>query len=199
MLIRKSCITGKYTKAHETKDHDLIKIIYMWSLGFNFLSDTKVSLLNIMDVNEVIDTKEIKLQRFKRVKRGSREVPSLSYFKIDIEELEKLKSTENNLNSSKTLAVHYEQLNKLGDGMVEPLAMKILFAEKILDKKNGYENLVTINKIILKAKSIFIHLSTAEEVEMTYTLKFVKEHPFNEFIPDIIQFCTTDVPSVSFY
>jgi hypothetical protein len=150
-----------------------------------------------MDVNEVIDSKEIKLQRFKRIKRGLREVPSLSYFKIDIEELEKLKLSDNKLNSSKILAIHYEQQNKLGEGMVEPLAMKILFAQKILDKKNGYENLVTINKIILKAKSIFIHLSTAEESEMTYTLKFIKEHPFNEFIPDIIQFCTTEVPSVS--
>ena len=82
------------------------------------------------------------------------------------------------------------------DDMVA-LSLKILYAQKLMNSSNAYDHLSQINKIILKAKSLFIHLSTAEEGELSYTMKFVKEHPFNEFIPDILNFITADIPSVS--
>jgi hypothetical protein len=193
VLIRKSYFSGKFTKAHETENNEMLKLILMWALGFDHLSDRKVGLMKSMEASEVIDAKEIKLQRYKKIKKGNREIPSLSYLNISYKEFE---ISEDFPKTSKNLANHFEQKHKLGEGMVQPLAMKILIAKKIRDPVKGYENLVTINKIILKAKSTFIHLSTAEEKDQFFTQKFIKEHQFNEFIPDIIQFCTMDVPSV---
>lgn len=194
-LIRKSCLTGKFTKAHESKDHDLLRIVYMYSIGINYLSDKKLDLVQSMDLEKILSDRSIKLQRFKKMKIKNREVPTLSYFTLPFSELESLKLPDNKPKTSRNIATHLEQQNELGEGYIEPLAMKTLFALKLSDMKNVEENLVAINKVMFKAKSVFIQLSAIEENKTHYTLKFVKEYPFNEFIPDILSFCTLELPS----
>lgn len=196
-LIRKSCLTGKFTRAHETKDNDMLKLVYMYALGMNFLSDVKIDLMNCMDLSAVLRDKEIIIQRFKKIKKGQREIPSLSYFRVACEDIQKVELPENKPKTAKNLATHFEKENELGNYLIEPLKMKILYAFSLLDPARAHNNLITINKIALKAKSVFIHLSAAEESDMSYTTKFVKEFPFNEFIPAILSFCTIQVPSVS--
>lgn len=63
-LIKKSCITGKFTKAHEVADSELLKITYMLSQGISFLSDTKLDLTQLTDF-DLLSNSAIKLQRFK--------------------------------------------------------------------------------------------------------------------------------------
>lgn len=196
-LIKKSCITGKFTKAHEVEDNELVKIVFMYSQGFNFLSDAKLGLAESMNLEQLTMQKEIKIQRFKKTKKGSKDIPSLSYFKLSLTQLDAIDLGEGQKRVAQNYARAIEKEQSLGENLIEPLSMKILFAQK-LRESNAEQNLTLINQIILKARSVFIHLSAAEEHDSGYTLKFVKEHPFNVCIPDILSFCTTENPSVSF-
>lgn len=168
----------------------------MYSLGFNYLSRTRFSIDEMRDINTVLKRKEIKMKRFKKTKKNQREVQTLTYFKLPFSELEAMILPDNLPKTPKTLAVYLEKENQLGENLIGILKTKILFAMKLMSGPDVEENLLLINKIILKAKSVFIHLSVAEEGEMHYTMKFVKEHPFNDFVPDLLNYLTTEAPSV---
>ena len=115
-LIKKSCLTGKFTKAHETPDHKLIGLVYMIALGFNFLSDRRMDLSDCMSLEQVIGDKEVKFQRFKRVKKGNNFLPSLSYFKIPFGDLETMTLPDNKPKLAKNIAKHFVKLNELNEG-----------------------------------------------------------------------------------
>jgi len=196
-LIKKSCLTGKFTKAHEQEDKSLMEVLFMYSMGFNYLADVKLSLNESVDIQKVCEDRAVKLQRFKKVKKGNREIPSLSYFKVPYEEIENNEVVDNLPKCAKNIVMFYDKKYTLGPALLGPLTMKVLFAMKLMDKNKAKDNLILINKIIMKAKSVFIHLSITEENDLTHTVGFVKEHPFNEFIPDILNFLTVETSSVS--
>lgn len=115
-------------------------------------------------------------------------MPSVSYLTLTLDQLDDIELADNQPRTSKALATHIVIENELGSSMIAPLAMKVLFAHKIRDPRNGRQNLVTIHKIITKARSVFIHLSAAAEADSGYTQKFIKEFPFNVHIPEILDF-----------
>lgn len=162
------------------------------------MSDTKLDLAQSTDFDWLSNNNNIKVQRFKKIKKGSREVPSISYLTVTFDQLDAIELADSKPRASKNLAAHILKDDELGSSLVAPLSMKILFAQKLRDPRNGRQNLVTINKIMLKARSVFIHLSAAEETDSGYTSKFIKEFPFNVHIPQILSFTTLDSPSVSF-
>ena len=100
-LIKKSCITGKFTKAHEVADSELLKITYMFSQGFNFLSDSKLDLAQSMNFEWFSRNSDIKIQRFKKIKKGSKELPSVSYLKVTIDQLDSVELPDNKKKTSK--------------------------------------------------------------------------------------------------
>jgi hypothetical protein len=191
-------VTGKLTKAHEFENKTLVSHILMLSQGFNYLSDEKFDLFESLELKSVMrDENEIKLQRLQQFKKGNKHVPSLSYFKLSYKQLCEVKLEGPEKYTPKNVAVHLEKAFSLGENLIEPLAMKILFTRKCKEKGKEEENLYKINQIMLKAKSVFIHLSSIEEENEFFCTRFVKEHPFNSFIPDLLNYCTKSAPSVS--
>jgi len=168
----------------------------LW-LGFNYLSDEKLSLVECLELKNVLREHEIKLQRFQKLKKGNKEVPSLSYFKIPNIELNKIELDSNLQYTAKNIANQCDKLFSLGSSLIEPLTMKILFAKNLEEKGHEKSNLLKINRIMLKAKSVFIHLSAADTEDSNFTMKFIKEYPFNSFIPDVLNFLTIETASVS--
>ena len=196
-LIKKSCLNGKYTRAHETKENSLINLIYMYCFGFNYLSSLRFDLAHSLNYSLVTREKEIKIQRVTSIKRGNREIPALAYFKLSYEDIANIKLSDGKSPTSRNLA--REIINKylLNPKIEDTLTMRILFGLSLIDKQDGEANLIRINKIMLKSKSIFIHLSAALEENSYLTNNFILYHPFNRFIPELLTFCTIDAPSVS--
>ena len=112
----------------------------------------------------------------------------MSYLQVTLDQLDAVVLSDNKQRTSKNLATHISNQNDLGSNLIAPLAMKILFAQKIRNQTCGPQSLVDIHKIMLKARSVFIHLSAAEETDTGYTSKFVKEFPFTNTIPQILSF-----------
>ena len=196
-LIKKSCLTGKYTRAHETEGNSLLNLIYMLCFGFNYLSSNRFNLANNLDLSLVTREKEIKIQRLTRIRRGNREVPALSYFRLSYDEIIKIQLQDGKQPTSRNLAKEIVEKNKMNPNVEDTLALRIFFGLSLIDKEAGESNLIKINKIMFKAKSIFIHLSAALEEDSYLTNNFILYHPFNSFIPELLTFCTIDAPSVS--
>ena len=189
----------KYTRAHETEGNALINLIYMYCFGFNYLSSFRFDLAHSLNYSSVTREKEIKIQRVTRIKRGNREIPALAYFRLSYEDIANIKLSDGKSPTSRNLA--REIINKylLNPNIEDTLTMRILFGLSLMDKQAGKVNLIKINKIMLKSKSIFIHLSAALEEDSYLTNNFILYHPFNSFIPELLTFCTIDAPSVSVF
>lgn len=80
---------------------------------------------------------------------------------------------------------------------LDPYIMRTLIGSKIYSDHYEQQSLLSANKVALKAKSVFIHLSIVEEGDLFHVDRFNRMHPFTDFIPELIAFLTQKCDSVS--
>jgi len=193
-LIRKCNLNGKFTKAHDFRESDILKLVYIWSNGFHFFTNKHINMMHTSKVDEIITSQESKNHILKTAQRIRETL--LNTKASDSSRNVSESSVDNAIMSFKNITTILEKRRKNENYSVEPYIMRLMIGSQILDEVKGEENLFNINKLVMKAKSVFIQLSTVEE-ELFYTEKFIRNHPFSIFIPDIIKFLTEDHPNVS--
>jgi len=200
-LIRKSSLTGKFTKAHEFKDNDLLKIVAFWANCFHaFHNNRPLNILESVNLSKIIPNKDNLKSLLKSVAQitgiiatGSDATPVA--LRVDKEVLDTDRSFA--ILSYQTISTTLEKRKKKERQNLDPYIMRTLIGNKIYDDRRGSENLIKANKVALKAKSVFIHLSIVEEGNLFHLDRFSRMHPFTDFIPEIIAFLTQKYSSVS--
>lgn len=200
-LIRKSSLTGKLTRAHEFQDHDLLKMVAFWANCFHaFHTNRAMGILESVNLSKIIPSKESLKSLLKNIAKITEIIATGTdatqvTLKPDSEVLETDRSFA--ILSYQTISSTLEKRKKKERQNLDPHIMRTLIGNKIYDDRRGSENLVKANKVSLKAKSVFIHLSIVEEGDQFHLDRFNRMHPFTEFIPEIIAFMTQKYSSVS--
>ena len=149
-----------------------------------------------MDINKIMPSEEHKVSLQKNISKIKNYIISGGHGESS-KQVTEVVAPNPLILSYKNISTVLEKRRKNGKYSVDPYVMRAVVGTKIFDETKGAESLLKANKVALKAKSVFIHLSTLEEGDLLYVNRFIRAHPFNEFIPEIVQFLTQDHPSVS--
>lgn len=173
-------------------------MVSLWANGFHSFSNKTMSILDSVDVNKIVPSEEHKKLLLKNITKIKSYIATGN--KTDAgRQAEEPTTAGVVILSYNNITTVLQKRRKNEKYSIDPYVMRALLGSKIFEGENMEENLLKANKVALKAKSVFIHLSTVEDGELFYIDRFIKRHPFNEFIPEIVQFLTQKHPSVGYF
>lgn len=173
-------------------------MVSIWANTFHFFSNKTLSILDSVNMDKIMPSEEHKKLLVKNIQKIKNYINSGT-------QIDSSKSIEESptagvvILSYQNITTVLEKRRKNEKYSIDPYVMRALIGAQIFEGENKEENLLKANKIALKAKSVFIHLSTVEDGDLLFIDRFIRKHPFNEFIPEIVQFLTQKHPSVSYF